>query len=189
MSERIGDVELVEPGDIWIFAYGSLMWDPGFESSETRPAQLHGYHRAFCVSSMEYRGTPERPGLVLGLVRGGSCRGLAYRVAHARRRDVVVYLRRREIPEGIYLWRRVRVATAEGRMFAYSFVVDPGHALYTGRLPFDEVARRIVASEGARGPNRAYLANTVRHLDELGLADTTIHALRDAVERLAKARR
>jgi cation transport protein ChaC len=187
MSERIGDVELVETGDIWIFAYGSLMWDPGFEAAETRPAQLHGYHRAFCVTSMEYRGTPERPGLVLGLVRGGSCRGVAYRVAKALRREVVVYLRQREIPEGIYRWRRVPVATPGGRIYAYSFAVDPGHELYTGRLPFDEVARRIVDSEGARGPNRAYLANTVRHLDELGLVDTTIHALHDAVERLAKS--
>jgi cation transport protein ChaC len=82
----------------------------------------------------------------------------------------------------------VQVATPQGRIFAYSFVVDPGHELYTGRLPFDEVARRIVASEGERGPNRAYLSNTVRHLDELGLADTTIHALHEAVERMAAGR-
>lgn len=188
MSERIGNITLVEPGDIWVFAYGSLMWDPGFAFEERVPAALGGYHRAFCVSSPSYRGTREKPGLVLGLIRGGSCRGIALRVAAARRREVMEYLEAREMPEPIYHCKLLRMRIPAGPIHAYGFVVNRSHELYTGKLSFDAIARRILESEGNRGPNRAYLANTVRHLDELGLADTTIHAIQRAVERLAESR-
>ena len=104
------------PGDVWFFAYGSLMWDPGFAFAEQRPALLRGYHRRFCVDSTVYRGTPERPGLVLGLDAGGACRGLAYRIARCRREAASRYLDRRELAEDIYLLRKVTLETA-GRRF------------------------------------------------------------------------
>jgi cation transport protein ChaC len=188
MNERVGNITLIEPGDIWVFAYGSLMWDPGFACEERLPAQLHGYHRAFCVSSPDHRGTREQPGLVLGLVPGGSCRGFALRVAEAKRREVMEYLEAREMPEPIYHCKRLPVVFQAGlRVQAYAFVVNAQHQLYTGELSFDAIAKRILNAEGKRGPNRAYLDSTVRHLDELGLADTTIHAIHRAVEKLARS--
>jgi cation transport protein ChaC len=185
MIERVGTIDLIEPGDIWVFAYGSLMWDPGFEYAAREPALLHGWHRAFCVSSPDYRGTKDSPGLVLGLLAGGSCRGFALRIARARRRQVMEYLEAREMPEPIYHCRRLRIETAMGSRRAYAFVVNRDHALYTGKLAPDAIARRILTAAGNRGPNRTYLEATVRHLDELGLADTAIHALHQAVARLA----
>jgi cation transport protein ChaC len=182
-------IALVEKGDIWVFAYGSLMWDPGFAHKAREPAYLRGYHRAFCVGSHEYRGTPERPGLVLGLVRGGSCRGLAFRVDRRRARATLDYLEEREKPKDIYLCRRLAVVVAGRRLRAYGFVVDPSHELFTGRLPPTAVARRILDAAGERGSNRAYLADTVRHLDALGLAGTAIHAIHDAVEKLYHGRK
>jgi cation transport protein ChaC len=186
MIERVGTITLIEPGDIWVFAYGSLMWDPGFEFEERVPASLRGYHRAFCVSSPTYRGTRDQPGLVLGLIPGGSCRGFALRVAAKRRRKVMEYLEAREMPEPIYHCKRLPIAIPAGPIHAYGFVVNASHELYTGKLSFETIAKRILHSAGDRGPNRAYLANTVRHLDELGLADTTIHAIHRAMARLAR---
>lgn len=186
MIERVGTLDLIEPGDIWVFAYGSLMWDPGFEYTAREPALLRGWHRAFCVSSPDHRGTRESPGLVLGLLPGGSCRGFALRIVQVRRRQVMEYLEAREMPEPIYHCRRLAVETAAGSLHAYAFVVNRDHALYAGKLAPEAAAQRILTAAGNRGPNRAYLEATVRHLDELGLADTAIHALHRVVARLSR---
>jgi cation transport protein ChaC len=169
---------------LWVFAYGSLMWNPGFAARETQAARLHGFHRAFCVASPNYRGTREAPGLVLGLVAGGSCRGIAFRIAAAKRRAVMQYLEAREMPEPIYHCRHLAVMTAAGRRNAYAFVVNRAHELYVGKLAPEAIAQRILHAVGNRGANRSYLENTVRHLDELGLGDTAIHAIHRAVQRL-----
>jgi cation transport protein ChaC len=174
-----------EPGDVWFFAYGSLMWDPGFAPVEMRPALLYGWHRAFCVRSVRYRGTPAAPGLVLGLDRGGSCRGRALRVAAADRERVFGYLEEREMPEEIYSCRRMTMATPQGRIEGYGLVVNCDNALYDGALAPPDMARRIAVCAGERGPNRDYLVNTVRHLDELGIGDGPMHELLAMVERLA----
>jgi len=178
-------IDVAEPGDVWFFAYGSLMWDPGFDPAEARPALLRGWHRRFCVASMIYRGTPEAPGLSLGLDRGGSCRGRALRIAEADRTRVLAYLAEREMPEEIYSCRRVRLETAEGPLTGYTLVVNRDHALYVGSLAPDEMAARIARSSGARGPNRDYLEQTVRHLDELGIAAGALHRLLDRVAKIA----
>ncbi len=167
-------------GDIWIFGYGSLMWDPGFEFVERWPALLRGYHRAFCIYSHLYRGTPERPGLVLGLDRGGSCRGMAYRVAAENRQAVLDYLHEREMLHYVYLPREVPVALPHRRVMALAYIADRAHGRYA-RLSLEETARHILQGRGNRGDNRSYLENTVRHLDELGLPDGPLHALRDLV--------
>ncbi len=164
-------------GDFWVFAYGSLMWDPGFPYLEVLPATVRGWHRAFCVWSQHYRGTREAPGLVLGLQPGGACRGRAFRVAAAQREPVVDYLYRRELVNGIYEPRllNAKLNDAPGRVLA--FTVNPDHPEYAGRKTLDEVAAIIAVAKGKRGPNRDYLANTVKHLDELGLGDGPLHEL------------
>jgi cation transport protein ChaC len=178
-------IEVPEDGDVWFFAYGSLMWDPGFEPVEIRLARLRGWHRQFCVWSRRYRGTVATPGLVLGLDRGGSCIGRALRIARADRERVFGYLEEREMPEEIYSCRKLRVATPQGQIFAYGFVVNRENFLYAGRLAPETIAERIACCEGQRGPNRVYLENTVRHLDALGIGDGPMHRLLDMVERLA----
>ena len=180
-----GRIEVPEAGDVWFFAYGSLMWDPGFEPVEVRPARLYGWHRQFCVWSRRYRGTFDTPGLVLGLDRGGSCIGRALRIAKADRARVFGYLEEREMPEEIYSCRKLRVVTRRGPVSAYAFVVNRDNFLYAGRLATETIAERIACCEGQRGPNRTYLENTVRHLDELGIGDGPMHRLLDMVERLA----
>jgi cation transport protein ChaC len=129
------------------------------------------------VLSVIYRGTPERPGLSLGLDFGGSCRGFALRVASAERDDVARYLEHRELQEDIYFCRRVAVTTPEGRIPAYAFVINRADPIYAGKQNLEEMAVRVAGASGQRGPNRDYVANTVRHLDALGIPDGPIHAL------------
>jgi cation transport protein ChaC len=182
------------PGeDFWIFAYGSLMWNPGFSFLESHPALVRGYHRSFCVESTHYRGTKEKPGLVLGLDRGGACRGRAYKVSRTQRKTVADYLHEREMLSGIYEPRWLKATllpTADSPMEvpsteesprspprvvkAAAYVVDRAHEGYR-RLPPERVALQIMQGVGSNGTNIAYLENTVRHLDELGVADCPLH--------------
>ncbi len=178
----------VEPGrDLWVFGYGSLMWNPGFPFLERSDAILHGYHRSFCVYSHRYRGTPEVPGLVLGLDRGGSCRGIAFRVAAADVPATMAYLWDREMITGVYRpgLRPIRLLPG-GTVQACCFVVDRDHVQYCGRLSPEETVAYICQGHGRNGPNCDYLFNTVDHLDELGIADSPLHALAERV-RQAKA--
>ena len=167
--------------DLWVFAYGSLIWDPGFEFAEPRPALLRGYHRAFCLYSKRYRGTPEQPGLVLGLDRGGACRGVAYRVAAARVAATWDYLWEREMSNRSYECRVLPLELDGRRVDARGFVVDRRHPNYAGKLSPARIAAVICAAAGQRGPCFAYLENTVRHLDELGIPDRRLHGLLDLV--------
>ncbi len=166
------------PGeDFWVFGYGSLLWHPGFPHLEVRPALLYGYHRHFCIYSHMYRGTPARPGLMLGLDRGGSCHGLAYRIPAAEGEEAVAYLHEREMMTQAYNPRWLLMHTPQGRVTAAAFVVDRNHKRYTGRLPLEEVAEFIIQGAGDRGSCLQYLENTVRHLDALGLGDRTLRRL------------
>ncbi|UUX48162.1 gamma-glutamylcyclotransferase [Nisaea acidiphila] len=168
-----------ECGDLWVFGYGSLMWRPGFDYLERVPARLNGYHRDFCVWSHRYRGTPEKPGLVLGLDRGGSCRGIAYRVADGKKEEVLAYLHEREMITGVYAPRILPVAVPESgrQVAAQAYVVDRSHAQYAAGLTPEERAALILQGHGTAGPGRDYLANTVGHLAELGLTDRRLSHL------------
>jgi len=177
--------------EFWVFAYGSLMWDPGFAWQQRVPARLHGFHRAMCIYSHVWRGTPERPGLVLGLDRGGSCRGLAYRVDSALEAEVTDYLEARERVTAVYLGRRLAVAL-EGagpdrptsrQVLALTYVADRAHHQYAGRLPENEAARLIRQGRGVGGLNTDYLESTVRHLDSLGMPDAPLARLHRAVKK------
>jgi len=171
-------------GDFWVFGYGSLMWDPGFPHEEAQPCTVHGWHRAFCVWSNHYRGTKDRPGLVLGLAAGGSCRGRAFRVSAIDREAVLDYLYRRELVNGVYRPVPVSGRLPGGPAQVLAFVVATDHWEYAGKRSLEETAAIIAVARGKRGPNRDYLANTVAHLDQLGLADGSLHRLLGLVRRL-----
>jgi len=171
------------PADVWVFAYGSIMWNPGFAHREVRHALLRGYHRAFCVYSIHYRGTVERPGLVFGLDRGGACRGRVFRVAAADARSVLATLDARENIYDVYLRRTLRVMTPEGPVFAESYVVDREGPQYAGKLPPARVLPMLRDGRGVGGTGVEYLENTVRHLDELGIPDARLHELLRALGR------
>jgi cation transport protein ChaC len=171
--------------DLWVFAYGSLMWRPGFAHLERAPARLIGLHRALCVYSFVHRGTPERPGLVLGLDRGGACRCIAYRVARARRAETIAYLRAREQVTMVYLetWRDVQVAgDPERRVRALVYVVDRGHAQYAGRLDLEQQLRHVRQGHGSSGANRDYVLATVSEIEAQGFRDSGLHLLAERLK-------
>lgn len=166
------------PGDAWIFAYGSLMWRPGFPFLERRPALLFGHHRALCILSVKYRGTPGNPGLVLGLDRGGSCRGFAYRVAAAEREATLAYLDAREHSNEVYHARWLPIRLDDGRrVAAYCFVANHAGPQYAGRLSPEATARLVARGRGREGTASDYLENTLRHLADLGIADRRLLAI------------
>jgi cation transport protein ChaC len=172
-----------EGEDFWVFGYGSLIWHPGFPHVEVRSGVLEGYHRHFCVYSHRYRGTPDCPGLVLGLDRGGFCQGLVFRVPAAEAAAVMQYLDEREMVTNVYQPGWYDVSTDKGTVSAITFVADPQHKQYAGRLPHPELLQHIVQGCGERGTCRDYLENTVQHLTALGLHDEYLSGLLSEVDR------
>ena len=176
---------------LWVFGYGSLMWDPGFPVAEARLARLAGYHRSFCMRSIHHRGTPADPGLVLALDtdEDGACDGLALAVAPGAEDDTLAYLRARELISSAYLETRLAIQLRDGpAVEAVTFVVDRAHAQYCAALPLEEQAGIIARARGDRGPNRDYLWNTVAHLQELGIADADLAWLAARVRSLTATR-
>lgn len=165
----------------WVFAYGSLMWAPGFEYDSRRRAVLYGYRRALCLSSCVYRGTVDAPGLVFGLDAGGSCVGRVFRVDKPARLQVYDYLMEREMVRGAYrpLW--LPVDTPGGRVTALCFVVDRGHEQYTPDLTESEMIERIRRARGQRGSNIEYVVNTCGQLEELGIRSRELARIRAAL--------
>jgi glutathione-specific gamma-glutamylcyclotransferase len=174
----------VPPGEpLWVFAYGSLLWNPGFAFEEAVHGKLRGYHRRFCVRSTHYRGDVEAPGLVLGLDEGGACEGLVYRVRPEAVEETVAYLYEREMIGDVYRPMLLPVLAARhGTLRAYTFVVRPETPDYCN-LPDADCAAIIAAARGLAGSNVDYLANTVRHLEELGLPDQSLHDMLTLVRR------
>src|ERR1700675_4784197 len=172
--------EAESKGDLWVFGYGSLMWRPGFDFIEQVPARLIGEHRALCVYSFDHRGTPEKPGLVLGLDRGGACRGIAFRVAAAHRDDGVRYLAAPEKTTHVYreVMRSVWLENdARERVSALAYVVDRGHVQYAGRLSLPEQLRYVQQGHGRSGNNRDYVLSTVKSIEAQGFRDQQLHQL------------
>ncbi|WP_024276657.1 gamma-glutamylcyclotransferase [Xanthobacter sp. 126] len=161
-------------GDVWVFAYGSLMWNPGFAFVERCEARLVGAHRTLCVYSFHHRGTPEKPGLVLGLDLGGSCRGIAYRVAAVQWPQTHAYLTEREQISGVYreVMRRVRLLDGSGRDApAVAYLVNRAHPQYAPGLTLDDQLALVRRSHGKSGPNTDYVVATVKALESLGIRD------------------
>jgi glutathione-specific gamma-glutamylcyclotransferase len=169
---RLFPIRLGDMGDFWVFGYGSLIWRPGFAHTETHRARLFGFRRSLCVHSHVHRGTPERPGLVLGLDRGGSCIGLAFRVPGELSGEVVAYLRERELVTNVYLERMLSVKLDSGEAVpALCYVVDRKHRQYAGALHEAEAAAQVTGAVGQSGANEEYVLNTVEHLKALGIRD------------------
>jgi cation transport protein ChaC len=171
--------------DLWVFGYGSLIWRPGFDHLERVPARLTGAHRGLCVFSHVHRGTPERPGLVLGLDLGGACRGIAYRVARKNRTATIAYLRAREQVTMVYreVWRDVLLGgEPERRARALVYVVDRGHSQYAGRLDIEQQLHFVRQGHGHSGANRDYVLATVGELEAQGFRDANLHRLAERLK-------
>jgi cation transport protein ChaC len=171
---------MTAPADHWVFGYGSLMWRPGFAYKEAQHARLLGYRRCFCIYSVHHRGTPQRPGMVLGLDRGGTCEGIAYRVAGPNFQSVARYLRAREMINGVYRETVMPVELITGKrreVLALAYIVEQQHPSYAGRLPLALQARLIRGGHGKSGGNLDYLISTLRHLAELGIRDRELERL------------
>jgi cation transport protein ChaC len=164
--------------ELWVFGYGSLMWRPGFAFAERQGAFVRGYHRSLCIYSHVHRGTKEQPGLVLGLDRGGSCKGVAFRVAAKASDATLAYLRAREQVTLVYREAVLPVRLVDGRIVeAVCYVADRTHFQYAGRLERDELARLVAQGVGLSGTNPDYVRNTHDHLAELSIRDETLEWL------------
>lgn len=168
----------------WVFGYGSLIWHPDFDYAERHLVRVYGYHRAFCINSTRYRGTPEAPGVVLGLDRGGSCHGVAYRIEPGAEVEIVERLYQREMPNHVYTPRLLPVRLRDGRSIeAITFVARRDHQSYM-RLSHPEILRRLSSCRGRRGHNREYAINTWRALREWGIEDAGLAAIARELEAL-----
>ena len=166
------------PGeDVWVFGYGSLMWNPAFHFVESRVGTVRGWHRRFCLRQTRGRGTAECPGLTLALDRGGTCRGVAFRIAAADARAELLLVWRREMLSGAYLARWVKVATADSPVRAVTFTANPCHARYAGKLAECETAARIVAASGELGTSLDYFERTVASLRAVGIRDAALERI------------
>ncbi|WP_212524150.1 gamma-glutamylcyclotransferase [Actibacterium sp. MT2.3-13A] len=172
---------------LWVFGYGSLMWNPGFPVAERRVARLDGWHRSFCMRSIHHRGTAEDPGLVLALdaAEGACCHGLAFRVESGAEQATIAYLRERELISSAYLETEQAIVLQGGaEVRALTFVIDTEHDQYCGGLPLEDQAAIIARAVGGRGPNTEYLFNTAQHLAELGIADAELNWLTTRVREI-----
>lgn len=175
---------MADAHDLWIFAYGSLMWRPGFEAEEVVHARLVGWRRSFCIYSRYHRGSDRRPGLVLGLDRGGMCEGIAFRVSASNARQTLRYLREREQVGSVYREALVPVTLLTGKrpeVMALAFLVERAHPSYAGDLPLAEQAHVIRGGIGRSGNNIDYLASTLAHLAALGIRERPLERLQAIV--------
>ena len=182
LSKRAVLSILPDGEDVWLFGYGSLMWNPIIHHVERRAGHIFGYHRAFCLRTAMGRGTPERPGLTLGLERGGSCRGILFRVAGDIAEDELDFVWNREMISQAYTPRLMNAHTDNGEgkksvVRAIAFVINSEHIGYAGKLTLEETADAIATAHGRLGRCSEYLENTVMHLDDLGIADGPMHRL------------
>ena len=186
---RLTDFRAVLPAeDFWVFGYGSLMWSPCFAYRERRLARVHGYHRALCILSTRYRGTHRKPGLVMGLCRGGSCWGMAYRIPRSEVGRSLARLWSREMPRRVYEPRVVPAMLPDGRRVnALAFVADPQHPSYVRELDLHGRARLVAQGIGKRGPCIDYIRNTLEHMHDVGVRDPHLERVLEAALSLRKA--
>lgn len=160
--------------DVWVFGYASLMWKPEFDHIESQPAHLYGYHRALCVYSHLYRGTPEIPGLVAGLLPGGSCKGVAFRVAAKNWDHVHQTLHDREMIHNVYIPKWMHAVIKGNKQQVFGYIANPDNEQYAGGLANAEIIKLVSEGIGIKGSARDYLAATLTHLTELGIRDNKL---------------
>lgn len=162
---------------LWVFGYGSLIWDPGFPVAERVIGTVAGFQRSFCMRSIHHRGTAAHPGLVLALdaADAGECQGVAFRVARGAEDATLDYLRERELVSAAYLETTCAVTLQDGRQIdATTFIIDRAHRQYVCDLTLEDQAHIIAQAHGGRGPNAEYLWNTAEHLEALGIGDADL---------------
>lgn len=171
-------------GDFWVFGYGSLIWNPGFDSLESRHAKLYGLHRSLCIYSWVHRGTQKKPGLVLGLDKGGSCQGIAYKIHSQNRESVIGYLRERELVTNVYkeTWRRIKFRDGSS-MPALTYVVDRASPQYSGPLEMQKQIELVSTARGNSGPNCEYVSKIVAHLKTIKIRDENLESIADTISR------
>ena len=177
-----------DPGeDMWLFGYGSLMWKPELEFAESLSATAIGWHRQFCLWQWRYRGSRDHPGLMLALDRGGSCCGVAYKIAGPNVSEKVAGVWRREMIGKGYRPRWLSLRSAKGPTKALGFVADREGPRYAGHMPLEAIADHIAAACGANGPSAEYLLETRESCRLLGIRDDMLEQLHDLVaERLQR---
>jgi cation transport protein ChaC len=181
--------EIASGQDVWVFGYGSLMWNPAVHVTETRPGTIYGHHRSFCLDMLLWRASPDCPGLMLALDRGGSCHGVAHRIAAQQVESELRILWTREMLGGIYRPRWVQVLVdSEATVRAITFVANREHPRYIGKLPEAIIAHRIAWAAGEFGTNRQYLFQLENHLETLGIVDGPVHRLARLVSQLNATR-
>ena len=172
-----------EGGSFWVFGYGSLIWNPGFPFVSAQLGLLRGAHRSLSIVSHHYRGTPEQPGLVFGLARGGCCRGMVFEIEAAHWPDVAAYLHAREMVTSVYRDVTRTVQLADGRrVAALAYLIDENHEQFAGVLGLEDQVAMVRKAVGSAGPNVDYVLNTARHLEQLGIRDRALLALARALE-------
>ena len=165
-------------GHFWVFGYGSLMWRPGFEHVACEPARVIGLHRAPCIYSWVHRGTRERPGIVLGLAKGGSCRGIAFKVEQSKRENVIDYLRARELVTNVYVETERNAILESGESVrVVTYIADPHHEQYAGQLSIDALVQQISGAVGQSGDNESYILETLAQLRKTGIRDGLMEAV------------
>jgi cation transport protein ChaC len=172
---------------MWVFGYGSLVWNPGFPVAEQRLATLAGFHRSFCMSSIHHRGTEDDPGLVLALdiAQNSKCQGVGFRVVEGNEAKTLADLRERELISSAYYEDVCDIRLEDGTMVpALCYIVERDHVQYMGDLTLEQQAQIIAHAVGGRGPNTEYLWNTNEHLNQLGISDTDMNWLADRVRAL-----
>jgi cation transport protein ChaC len=167
--------------DVWVFGYGSLMWNPAFTFAEQRVGLVRGYHRRFCLWLQTGRGSPDNPGLMLALDHGGVCRGVAFRIPAAQARGELLLIWRREMFGTAYMARWVQVRMLEATVPAITFVVNRAMPRYAGKISDEEAARHIATASGALGSCASYLENTMGHLRALGIRDAGLERIAAAI--------
>lgn len=167
--------------DVWLFAYGSLIWNPAFKFTERRVGTVYGWHRRFCLRAPVGRGTPDRPGLVLGLDCGGSCRGVVYRIAAADVESELLLLWRREMVIGSYIPRWVKVVDGTDEVMAIAFIINRHHPDYAGKMSFETTVNTIATAKGELGSSAEYLMQTVKGLETVGIEDKQLLRLHESV--------
>ncbi len=177
--------EIAADAPVWVFGYGSLMWNPAFHVADTLPATIQGFHRSFCLNLVFGRGSPEKPGLMLGLDQGGTCVGFAHMIDPHHVESELEILWMREMIGTTYHPTWVEGETERGAMRMLTFVANRESKRYLGPQEFEAAAQRIATSEGILGNNRSYLYNTIKHLDELKIKDGELHELEARVREIA----
>lgn len=187
LSGLIFDANQHEPiihpqGDFWIFAYGSLMWNPEFDYLRSEKAQLFGYHRSLCLWTVEHRGTVSQPGLVMGLDKGGSCKGRAFLVAEKGSHEILNQLNQREMITGAYIseMQNIRLSTEE-KVCAICLIARRDHPQYVKNLDQKNKIKLIKRAHGQRGSNKEYVLNTLKHLNQIGIVDRSLQAIGQAL--------